>query len=92
MDKLYRFNDCLKLYLSKDLNIEDKEKRTFNWLKEKANTLKEGSDKYKKLIKTIEDHIMELASTSISQFFELSRIVFYQSYGRLVERRKIKRR
>ena len=88
LDKLNRFNDCLKLYLSKDLNIEDKEKRTFNWLKEKANTLKEGSDKYKKLIKTIEDHIMELASTSISQFFELSRIVFYQSYGRLVERLK----
>ena len=88
LDKLDKFKDCLELYLSKDLNIEDKENKTFNWLKEKIKMFKDKKDKYKILIKTIEDHIMELAKTSINQFFELSKLVFYQSYGQVVERLK----
>ena len=89
MDKLNKFKECLELYLSKDLNIDDKENKTFECLKEKIKMPKEKNDKYKLLIKNYwRSYIIELTLTLISQFFELSKQVFYQCYGKVVERLK----
>ena len=87
-DKLDNFKACLELFLSKELNINDRDTKVFNWIKEKIKMFKEKGDKYKILIKTIEDHTMDLALLSINNFFELTREVFSQSYKSVVERLK----
>ena len=84
-DKLENFKDCLELFLSKELIINDKENKVFNWIREKLKIFKERNDKFKILIKTIEDHTMDLALLSINNFFELCKESFNQSYKLIVD-------
>ena len=87
-DKLDNFKDCLKLYLSKDLIINDREIKVYDWINEKIQMFKDIRDKYKSLIKTIEEYTLDLALLSIDKFFELSKEIFQQNYKQVVERLK----
>ena len=79
-DKLDRFEDCLKLFLSDDLNIsEHRDIKVFKWIQEKYDMFKDNKGKYKILIQTLEEHTLDLATLSIEKFFELSKLVFKQN-------------
>ena len=87
-DKLDDFKQYLVLYLSKKININEKETKIFNWIREKLSIFKEGSNKYDDLIKTIEEHTLDLAFLSINKFFELAKDIYSQSFRLVVERLK----
>ena len=86
-DKLDRFEDCLKLFLSDDLNIsEHRDIKVFKWIQEKYDMFKDNKGKYKILIQTLEEHTLDLATLSIEKFFELSKLVFKEDFKHVVER------
>ena len=75
-DKLFYFDDYLKLFLKKDYIIAGKSSRLYKWINDKLKLYQKGDLKYDKLKEIIKDNSMPLASLSIYKFFELSKVIF----------------
>lgn len=72
-NKIDKFNEYIKIYLSKDMEIGLKSSNLYNWINDKLETFNQNdSEKYERLVETLKDNILELASLSMSKFYELS--------------------
>ena len=77
-NKIDKFNEYIKIYLSKDMEIGLKSSNLYNWINDKLETFNQNdSEKYERLVETLKDNILELASLSMSKFYELSKQIFH---------------
>ena len=83
-DKRDAFEECILFYLDENSNIDNKTNRLFDWLKSKAEELKE-SEKYSNFIKAVEKNIFNLAKISMPHFFELSKKIFWDKKLKIIE-------
>ena len=83
-DKIDYFDECLKLYLNKDFDISGKTEKLYRWINDKLKVIKRGDYKYGKLLETIEENILPLASLSMEKFFNLSKDIFHDSHRQVV--------
>ena len=87
-DKIDYFDECLKLYLNKNFNISGKNTKLFKWINDKLKTYEKNEYKYEKLVETIKENVLPIATLSLPKFFELSKEIFQGKYKDIVDNLK----
>ena len=87
-DRIDYFDECLRLYLNKDFNLPGKTEKLFKWINDKLLIIKKGNYKYGKLLDTIKENILPLASLSMPKFFDLSKDIFQGYHKQIVNKLK----
>ena len=87
-DKVDYFDECLKLYLNKDFNISSKNTKLFKWINDKLKKYQKDKYKYEKLIDTIKENVLPIATLSLQKFFELSKEIFQGNHKDIVDNLK----
>ena len=76
-DKIDDFQQYLKIYLAKDMDITEKSAKLYKWINNKLEIFSQNySEKYERLIEVIKENILELAKLSMNKFYELSKEIF----------------
>ena len=78
------YKECIEFYLDENSNLNDKCNRLFKWINEKINELK-NTYKYKTFIEAIKRYLFELAKTSMNDFFELTKKIFWNERKEIIE-------
>jgi len=77
-NKIDKFNEYIKIYLNKNMEIGLKGYNLYNWINDKLEIFKQNDpEKYERLVETLKDNILELASLSMCKFYELSKQIFH---------------
>ena len=87
-DKIDFSDECLKLYLNKNFNISGKNTKLFKWINDKLKTYEKNEYNYEKLVETIKENALPIATLSLPKFFELSKEIFQGKYRDIVDNLK----
>ena len=83
-NQIEAYSDCINFYLDEKSNLNDKINRLFKWIEQKREELK-NTDKYKEFIEAIKKYLLIMAKTSINDFFELTRKIFWNQRMEIFE-------
>ena len=79
------YKEVIAFYLDENSDINDKIKKLFDWINQKIKELKD-TDKYNKFIDAVKYFSFELANASMNDFFELSKIIFWNNKTDIIEK------
>ena len=76
LDKIKNYKECLKLYLSEQNIMQEKEKKLYDWIDLKLEELSKNKYHYEEFLGNLENNLLPLAKSSINKFEILIRRIF----------------
>ena len=79
------YEGVISFYLDENSNINNKNKRLFEWINEKLLELKNSHHQYNNLIKAIKKCLLEITKISMNDSFELTKKIFWDDKMEIIE-------